>query len=86
MNFPNFFYPETEILFQVPQAGHVILKFSTYVEKKFARYVDVQYKAGYHHILWDDKDKNGNPVSSGVYLYQVRAGNFSHVRKMSLLR
>jgi len=32
------------------------------------------------------KDNNGNPVSSGVYLYQLHAGNFSQVKKMILLR
>ena len=45
---------------------------------------DAQYEAGYHSVRWDGKDNNGNPVSSGVYLYQLQAGDFAQVKKMSL--
>jgi hypothetical protein len=47
---------------------------------------DAQYKAGYHSVRWDGKDKRGNPVASGVYLYKLQAGNFSDVKKLSLIR
>ena len=37
-------------------------------------------------VSWDGSDNNGNQVSSGVYLYQLKAGAFSQIKKMSLIR
>ncbi|MCH7681092.1 hypothetical protein IID10_17290 [candidate division KSB1 bacterium] len=45
-----------------------------------------EYNAGFHSISWDGKDKKGSPVASGIYLYQLSAGTFTQVKKMSLLR
>jgi len=47
---------------------------------------DAPYEAGYHRVRWDGKEKNGKTVASGIYLYQLQAGKFSQVKKMSLLR
>ena len=47
---------------------------------------DQQYEAGYHSVRWDGKDNNGNVVSSAIYLYQIQAGDFTQVKKISLLR
>jgi hypothetical protein len=78
--------PETEIRFALPEAGHAVLKIFNLMGEEIRTLADEQREAGYHHIRWDGKDNNGNPVASGVYLYQLRAGNFSQVKKMSLLR
>jgi hypothetical protein len=85
-NYPNPFNPETEIRFALPRAEHVVLKIFNILGSEVRTLVDKQYEAGYHNVRWDGKDKQGNPVASGVYLYQLRAGSFSQVRKMSLLR
>ncbi len=85
-NYPNPFNPETEISFQLPQASYVAVKIFNVVGAEIRTLVDEQREAGYHHVRWDGKDKNGKLVASGVYLCQLRAGSFSQVRKMSLLR
>lgn len=93
-NHPNPFNPETEIRFQLPQASHVVLKIFNTVGEEVRTLAEAQYQAGDYSVSWDGKDKNGNPVSSGVYLYQLQVvdpvnsgtGNFSQVKKMSLLR
>jgi hypothetical protein len=36
--------------------------------------------------MWDGTDNFGRSVSAGVYLYQIRAGDFSRTRKMLLLK
>ena len=48
--------------------------------------VNTKYEAGPYAIRWDGKDKNGNYVSSGAYLYQLKARNFNQVKKMILLK
>ena len=92
-NYPNPFsanetlsHPETEIRFQLPEASHVVLKIFNLFGEEIRTLVDDRRGAGDHTLHWNGKDEHGNPVASGVYLYQLRAGNFSQVRKMSLLR
>jgi hypothetical protein len=85
-NYPNPFNPETEMRFQLPEAGYVVVKIFNINGEEIRTLVDAPYQAGYHRVRWDGKDKNGNAVASGVYLYQLQAGGFSQVRKMSLLR
>lgn len=85
-NYPNPFNPETEIRFQLSKPARAVLKIYNALGEEIRTLMDGTYRAGYHRVLWDGKDKNGNAVASGVYLYQLRADNFSQVRKMSLLR
>jgi len=85
-NYPNPFNPETEIRFQLPETNHVVLRIFNTLGQEIRTLANGQYEAGYHSVHWDSKDNNGNPVSSGVYLYQLHAGNFSQVKKMILLR
>ena len=51
---------------------------------------DMKESAGFHITFWNDKDKYGQPVSSGVYLYRLTAvsatGSFSDTKKMTLLK
>ena len=85
-NFPNPFNPETEIHFALPKNGHVVVNIYNTLGQKIHTLIDTQYAAGFHRVHWDGKDRNGSPVSSGVYLYEIQAGEFSQVRKMSLIR
>ncbi len=85
-NYPNPFNPETEIRFALPQASYVVVKIFNLVGAEIRTLVDETREAGYHRVRWNGKDKNGKAVASGIYLYQLRAGNFSQVRKMSLVR
>lgn len=93
-NYPNPFNPETEIRFQLPEASHVFVRILNTLGEEIRTIVDAPYEAGYHRVRWDGKDKNGNSIASGVYLYQLQVvdranggtGTFSQVRKMTLLR
>ena len=42
--------------------------------------------AGTFAVRWDGRDQAGRAVTSGVYLYQLRAGEYTEVRKLLLLR
>jgi hypothetical protein len=85
-NYPNPFNPETEIRFALPQASHVSVKIFNLLGEEMRTLADEMREAGSHTLRWDGKDGNGNVVASGVYLYQLRAGSFSQVKRMSLLR
>jgi hypothetical protein len=85
-NYPNPFNPETEIRFELPEATHVVVRIFNIRGREIRRLVDATYGAGYHSLLWEGMDNQGNPVSSGVYLYQLKTADFSQVKKMGLLR
>jgi hypothetical protein len=42
--------------------------------------------AGEHELAWEGRNDLGQPVPSGVYLLNIRAGEFTHTRKMVLAR
>ncbi|MBN1551676.1 VCBS repeat-containing protein [bacterium] len=42
--------------------------------------------AGYRYAKWDGKDKNGHSVPTGVYIYQLRAGDFAAMKKMTFIK
>lgn len=85
-NYPNPFNPETEIRFHLREASYVVLKIFNIIGEEIRTLVDEPREVGYHHVHWDGKDKNGKAVASGAYFYQLRAGSFSQVKKMNLLR
>lgn len=85
-NYPNPFNPETQIRFALPQASHVVVKIFNLLGEEVHTLVDEWREAGHHGVRWDGRDKNGNTVASGIYLYQLQAGSFSQVKKMSLVR
>ena len=85
-NFPNPFNPETESRFALTKDSHVAINVYNTLGQQIGTLIDTQYAAGFHSVRWDGKDGNGRPVSSGIYLYQIQAGEFSQVRKMSLIR
>ncbi|MFQ5799871.1 MAG: FlgD immunoglobulin-like domain containing protein, partial [Bacteroidota bacterium] len=85
-NHPNPFNPETEIRFYLPEANYVVIKIYNIRGEEIRTLANGPYISGDHKIRWDGKDNNVNPVSSGVYLYQLKAGSISQVKKMSLIR
>jgi hypothetical protein len=44
------------------------------------------YSSNSCSIVWDGIDDSGKPVSSGVYLYKLKVGEFEESKKMLLLR
>ena len=85
-NYPNPFNPETAIRFQIPQSSNVIINIYNILGEEICTLVNTRYDPGYHSVAWDGKDKFGNAVSSGVYLYQLKANGFSQTKKSNLLR
>ncbi|MDH4071308.1 MAG: T9SS type A sorting domain-containing protein, partial [Ignavibacteria bacterium] len=85
-NYPNPFNPSTTIKYQLPEAGHVELIVYSLLGDEVTRLVSEEMEAGYHESVWNGKNSSGVPVTSGVYLYRFRAGDYLMVRKMLLLK
>ena len=54
--------------------------------KEIVQLVNTTQEAGFKSIQWNATDMHGKPVSAGVYLYQIRAGEFVQTRKMVMLK
>ena len=54
--------------------------------REITQLVNTTQEAGYRSVQWNATDMYGKPVSAGVYLYQIRAGEFVQTRKMVLLK
>ena len=85
-NFPNPFNPSTEIRFDIPTARTVQLRVYNQLGQTVRTLVDNRMKAGSYRIKWDGKTEAGNNVSSGVYFYSLEAGEYSQIRKMTLVK
>jgi len=85
-NFPNPFNPSTEIQYSIPLAANVhIIVFNT-LGKKVRTLVDDHQEPGQHRIIWNGQDDSGYQVSSGVYLFRVRVGDFYEMKKMIMIK
>jgi len=86
-NFPNPFNPETAIRFGLPQQSMVTIKIFDLAGREIATLLDdFQLPAGLHQRMWDGRDAQGRVVVSGIYFYQLIAGNFFRTMKMALVR
>ena len=48
--------------------------------------VNANQSSGYKSIQWNATNNQGQPVSAGVYLYRIQAGDFVNTKKMILLK
>ena len=87
-NYPNPFNPSTKISWQSPvsslpdgKAGWQTLKVYDVLGSEIATLVDEYKSAGTYEVEF-----NASNLVSGVYYYQLEAGNFLDTKKMLLLR
>jgi hypothetical protein len=80
-NFPNPFNPNTRIAYSIPQDVQVTLKVFDLLGNEIQTLVDELQKQNYYEVQF-----NAENLSSGVYFYQLKAGDFIQTKKMVLLR
>ena len=85
-NYPNPFNPATEFRFDLPRASRVKIEVFNILGQSVKTLVNEEMAAGSYVVDWDGNDEKGVHVSSGVYFYRMRAGDFSDIKKMVLLR
>jgi hypothetical protein len=88
-NYPNPFNPNTDIRYQIVDAGspiHTTLKVYNVLGQEVRVLVDELKEPGYYTVTWDGTDHKGERVTSGVYFYRIVAGQFQSTRRMVLLK
>jgi len=85
-NYPNPFNPQTTISYQVPQESAVKITIYDLTGRVVRELVNQRQTAGSHTAVWDGTNKAGAKVASGVYLYQMKAGEFVQTRKLTLMK
>jgi len=80
-NYPNPFNPSTTISFNLPSSGFTSLKIYNALGKEVAILLNKEVQTGNYEIEW-----NATGLPSGIYFYQLQAGDFIEMKKMILLR
>ncbi len=85
-NYPNPFNPETAINYNLEQSGQVAVAVYNIQGQLVKTLVSGHQPAGAYRVTWDATDETGGKVSSGLYVYRLKVGNFSRSMKMLLLQ
>lgn len=80
-NYPNPFNPTTKLSFVIGSSSFVSLKVYDLVGREIAILVNQEKPAGKYEIDFD-----GSALSSGIYYYQLKAGNFTQTKKLVLIK
>jgi len=85
-NYPNPFNSTTTIEYDLKQNTRVELIIYDILGREIIKLADYIESPGKKRITWNGKDDNGNPVSTGVYIYNLILDESSFTKKMLLLR
>ena len=85
-SFPNPFNPVTTLRYDLPEDALVNITIYDMVGRVVKTLMNDQQTAGYKSIQWNATNDAGSPVSAGIYLYMIQAGDFRQTKKMVLLK
>jgi hypothetical protein len=88
-NYPNPFNPVTSIQYVVSITQFVILKVYDILGNEIATLVNEEKQPGIYEVKFtvgQSASADSPDISSGIYFYQLKAGNFIETKKMTLLR
>ena len=80
-NYPNPFNPSTIIKFAIPQSEFVTMKVYDVLGREVSTIVNQSLTAGSYEVNFDASN-----LAAGMYIYQIKAGNFVSAKKMMLLK
>lgn len=86
-NYPNPFNPTTEISFYLPIADKISLKVYNQLGQEVKTLIsDKEIINGKHSVIWDATNDLGGKVASGLYIAQLKFGNFNKEIKMMMIK
>jgi hypothetical protein len=80
-NYPNPFNPSTTFRYSIPTQSKVVIKVFDVLGNEVATLMDEEKSVGTYELTW-----NAENLSSGIYFYQLKAGEFISTKKMILLK
>ena len=85
-NYPNPFNPVTTLQYDLPENAMVNITIYDMMGRQVKTLINGSQVAGYSTIQWNATNDEGKPVSAGLYLYTIQAGDFRQTKKMVLLK
>ena len=84
--YPNPFNPITTLQYELPEDSFVNITIYDMLGNVVSNLVNKSENSGYISVQWNATNDRGQPVSAGVYLYSIEAGDFRQTKKMILLK
>ena len=85
-NYPNPFNPTTTIRYNLLQSSLVNITIYDMMGRKIKTLINQSQDVGQRSIVWKATNDFGHPVSTGIYLYQIHAGDNIQTKKMIFLK
>ena len=85
-NYPNPFNPITTLRYDLPEDAMVNITIYDMMGRQVKTLINDQQTAGYRSTQWNATNDADSPVSAGIYLYMIQAGDFRQTKKMVLLK
>ena len=85
-NYPNPFNPITSLRYDLPNDGLVNITIYDMMGRVVKTLVNSSQTGGYKSVQWNATNDRNEPVSAGLYLYTIQAGEFRQTKKMVLLK
>ena len=85
-NYPNPFNPITTLRYDLPETDLVNITKYDMLGREVKTLINQTQDAGYRSVIWDATNDYGKPVSAGIYLYQIHAGEYISTKKIVLLK
>jgi len=86
-NYPNPFNPITSISFGLSSSAEVKINIYNILGQRIVEFNKGRLEAGSYNYLWNGENKIGENVTSGIYFYEMKAGDkFREIKKMTLVK
>lgn len=85
-NYPNPFNAATKITFQIAELSYTRLDIYTLNGRHVVNLVTGNKSTGSYSVTWDGRDEKNHPVSSGMYICRLKAGNYINTRKLLYIK
>jgi len=79
-------FPPSDFSLLTPENGDVNITIYDMLGREVKTLINQTQDAGYKSVIWDATNDYGKPVSAGIYLYQIQAGEYMQTKKMVLLK
>jgi hypothetical protein len=86
LGFSNTINPITTLKYDLPEESFVDITVYDMLGNVVSNLANRSQNSGSKSVQWDATNNQGEPVSAGVYLYKIQAGEFSQTKKMILLK